>query len=291
MAERKARLGDIRRERFGWIAGCAVAIAAGLVATPAHAQGGLLSARAGSKVLLDRYICAFRPGHVPVPGIRAEAQRMARPVGATVRNVYSRSLRGFSLSATDQAIRRMQLLNPILAYCEPDQVVQLVPERRDRRTAQVQVPGPMKQVTPWGIKRVGGSVRDVETCLVTLRLQRRLPDLGPTREYRLADGQLVHQAAGHVRDSRIEMTMALLGRMGREDAASLLAEVALEEGSAALRWQALRECLALDTLTGFTKLCAVVRSMDDELAPMAGALRSQLIEAHPQLAEIAECHA
>lgn len=134
-------------------------------------------------------------------------------------------------------------------------------------------------------------LRDVETCLVTLRLQRRFTDAGPTREYRLADSQLVHQAAGNLRDSRTEMMIALAGRMGRTDAAPLLAEIALEEGSTALRWQGLRECLALETLAGFTALCTIARRLDDELAPAAGALRSQLIEAHPQLAEIEPCHA
>jgi hypothetical protein len=133
-------------------------------------------------------------------------------------------------------------------------------------------------------------LRDVEGCLVTLRLQRRLRNAGPTREFRLTDGELVHQAAGNVRDSRIEVMMALAGRMGRKDAAPLLAEIVREEGSAALRWQALRECLALDTRVGFTTLCAIARSPSDELAPPAGALRSQLIEAHPQLADLEPCH-
>lgn len=133
-------------------------------------------------------------------------------------------------------------------------------------------------------------LRHVEGCLVTLRLQRRLSQAGPTREYRLADGCLVHQAAGNVRDSRIEMMMALLGRMGRRDAAPLLAEIAWGQGSAALRWQALRECLALDTLAGFTALSAVARSVDDDLTAAAGALRSLLVEAHPRLAEVESCH-
>ncbi|MCX7864920.1 MAG: hypothetical protein N2423_07805, partial [Novosphingobium sp.] len=132
-------------------------------------------------------------------------------------------------------------------------------------------------------------LRGVESCLVTLRLQRRLPKAGPTREYRLADGVLVHQAAGDVRDSRIEMMMALLGRMQRSDAAPLFSAIAREEGSMALRWQALRECLALDTRTGFAALTAIARSLDDELAPMAGALRSQLIETYPQLVKIEAC--
>ncbi len=127
----------------------------------------------------------------------------------------------------------------------------------------------------------------VEGCLVSLRLQRRLPDAGPTREYALADGALVHQAAGTPVDSRTELMMALLGRMGRTDAAPAMAAIACEEGSTALRWQALRECLSLDTATGFSALGEVARRADDELAAAAGALRSQLIESYPQLKEIA----
>lgn len=74
----------------------------------------------------------------------------------------------------------------------------------------------------------------VEGCLVSLRLQRRLPEAGPTREYALADGALVHQAAGTPLDSRTELMMALLGRMGRADAAPAMATIACEQGGTAL---------------------------------------------------------
>ena len=134
-------------------------------------------------------------------------------------------------------------------------------------------------------------VRRVDGCLVTLRLQRRRTGAGPTCEYRIADGKLVHQAAGNPRDSRVELMMALLGRMGRSDAVPMLAEIALEPGSTALRWQALRECLALDTGRGFAALTEVARSECDELARPAGAFRSQLVESYPQLLEIAACPA
>ena len=92
----------------------------------------------------------------------------------------------------------------------------------------------------------------VDGCLVSLRLQRRPANAGPAREYELASGRLIHQAAGNPRDSRIEMMLALLGRMGRGDAAPLMARMAREDGSAALRWQALRECLALDYAGGLS---------------------------------------
>ena len=126
----------------------------------------------------------------------------------------------------------------------------------------------------------------VAGCLVSLRLTRRHAVPAPTREVELASGRVVHQSAGSPRESRQELMVNLLGRMGRADAAPVLAEMAQETGAAGLRWQALRECLTLDTLAGFRALGAVAQSGADPLAPAAGALRAQLIATHPQLAEI-----
>ncbi|MFN3517270.1 MAG: hypothetical protein ACK4YM_08940 [Novosphingobium sp.] len=134
-------------------------------------------------------------------------------------------------------------------------------------------------------------LRRVEGILVSLRLQRRCETGEVTREYALADGTLLHQAAGCPRDSRLELAAALLGRMGRSDAAPLLAAMAEEQGSPALRWQALRECLALDSAAGFAALCRIARAPDDPLAVPAGALRAQLLEAHPQLSRVCPCPA
>lgn len=133
-------------------------------------------------------------------------------------------------------------------------------------------------------------VRGVQGCLVSLRLQRRSVRAGVTREFALEDGRLLHQAAGNPRDSRIELMMAALGRMGRADAAPLFAEIASGEGAEALRWQALRECLALDTLTGFTTLTTIAGNAVDTLSGAAEGLRAQLVSAYPQLAGIEQCH-
>lgn len=130
-------------------------------------------------------------------------------------------------------------------------------------------------------------MRDVQGCLVSLRLQRRNESAGATREHALEDGRLLHQAAGNPRDSRLELMMAALGRMGRTDAAPLMAEIAAGEGAEALRWQALRECLVLDTLTGFTTLASIAGNAVDALSGPAEELRSQLVGAYPQLAGIA----
>lgn len=126
-------------------------------------------------------------------------------------------------------------------------------------------------------------VERVETRLVSLRLHRASPDPGPAREYDLSNGRLRHQASGDVRASRQEAMLALLGRMGRTEAAPTMAEIARGAGSDGLRWQALRETLALDTAAGFRALSDVARAPGDPLAMPAGALRGQLVEAHPEL--------
>src|SRR5690606_29933187 len=113
-------------------------------------------------------------------------------------------------------------------------------------------------------------VTRVETRLVSLRLHRTQFDPGPSQEHDLATGELRHQAAGEVRASRLETMLALLGRMGRTEAAPVMATMAREAGHDGLRWQALREALALDTAEGFRALCDVARASDDPLAMPAG---------------------
>lgn len=129
----------------------------------------------------------------------------------------------------------------------------------------------------------------IPTTLVLLKLQRRVETGAVAREYRLSDGEQVHQASASLRESRLELAAALLGRMGRSDAAPLLAAMAEERGGASLRWQSLRECIALDSGTGFATLCRIAARADDPLASPAGALRAQLLETYPQLKEVALC--
>lgn len=131
-----------------------------------------------------------------------------------------------------------------------------------------------------------------EGALLMLRLQRRCAGPAPVREFALADGVQIHQSASSARESRHEIAAALLGRMGRKDAAPVLADLARDRACGEmLRWQALRECLALDTLTGFHALTAIARHDGDGLAHAAGALRAQLIEQHPVLGSIEPCPA
>jgi hypothetical protein len=129
-------------------------------------------------------------------------------------------------------------------------------------------------------------VEAVERRFVVLRLVRFAAEPQPTREYCLASGRLLQQSAGQIGTSRQEASIALLGRMRRADAAPEFVRVATGEGDASLRWQALREALALDTASGFRALLQVARRDEDPLAAQAGALRAQLLESYPELGQL-----
>ena len=121
--------------------------------------------------------------------------------------------------------------------------------------------------------------------LVILRLARGAASPVPAREYRIADGTLIHCASGDRGESRDEMAAAVLGAMRRGDAVPVLAAIAGEEagGSEHLRWQALCQALALNTAAGFALLTDRALDPTDPLAEPAGALRATLIERHPEL--------
>ncbi|WP_340589423.1 hypothetical protein [Erythrobacter alti] len=129
--------------------------------------------------------------------------------------------------------------------------------------------------------------------LVVLRLVRSAAEPQPGRQYDAETGDMLMQTAATIATSRQEAIIALLGRMNRTDAAPEMARTALGEGDVSLRWQALRECLALDSEQGFCALSQLARRADDPLAASAGALRAQLLETHAELAQLetAQCPA
>ena len=131
-----------------------------------------------------------------------------------------------------------------------------------------------------------------EGPLVLLRLQRRREGPQPCTEVALADGRELRRAAASSRESRHALAAALLGAMGRADAAPLLAEIAGErQRGDTLRWEALRQCLGLATAQGFETLCRIARDAGDPLCTPAGAMRAALVERHPMLAELDRCRA
>lgn len=126
----------------------------------------------------------------------------------------------------------------------------------------------------------------VHGTLVVLRLTRTVANPRPADEVLLETGAILHRASGTKLESQREIALELLGRMGRGDAAEAMEQQA-RHGSDQKRWLAIRECLALDVARGFHLLAQCAANSDDSLAATAGALRAQLIEAHPELEALA----
>lgn len=117
-------------------------------------------------------------------------------------------------------------------------------------------------------------VRAVGTSMLVLRLQRAIGGVPIVREYALSDGRLVHRAAFDASDSQLELAMATLRAMGRHDGVAGMRAIALGRGELSLRWQALRELLALDLEAGLGAICEIEAAPDDPLVAQVGALRS-----------------
>ena len=181
----------------------------------------------------------------------------------------------------------------VLAGSADIRFLELLEEQRGRAAIDCDT----RRITAGEVMRFAGrentkSILRVHGRMVVLRLSRTDEMPCDACEYALDDGRLLHRASGSRQESNVEMKAALLGRMGRRDAAPVLARHT-RKGSDHARWQALRECLALDSGIGFAALSRIASDPGDPLAATAGALRAQLLETYPQLAsqELSECPA
>jgi hypothetical protein len=131
-------------------------------------------------------------------------------------------------------------------------------------------------------------LREVSGSLVVLRLQRLTSLHDPVREVALGDGDLRSQAALTAEYSRMDMAMAALAALGRQDAVPALSRLVHGQGPAALRWQALRAILALDTRAGLVLLRTVASSDDPALSGPARDLHRTLVAQWPELEKVAQ---
>ena len=123
---------------------------------------------------------------------------------------------------------------------------------------------------------------EVEGSFVVLQLVRTAANPRPTCEYRLEDSALLHRSCADKRASQAEMALAVLGEMRRTDAVPVMAALA-ESGPAHLRWESVRQSLALDPLAGAALLSSLAADSGDELQQPAARLLAQLRDKHPQL--------
>lgn len=132
------------------------------------------------------------------------------------------------------------------------------------------------------------AIVSVEAPLVFLRVAREPEHPELTREVEISTGRVLHRASACPSESRVELAAALLGAMGREDAAPALAAYACGQAGEGARWQALRHALALDTAAGFAALCGIADCCSDVLSREAARLRESLCTTYPQLTNMRE---
>lgn len=123
---------------------------------------------------------------------------------------------------------------------------------------------------------------EVEGRLVLLQLSRTAQQPKPSRELNLKDGSLLMQSDGDKLTSQSSMALAVLGALGRKDAVPVMGKLA-SNGPAHLRWEAVRQMLALDPFGGIDALDRMAADPADELAAPARNLAAQLRDQYPGL--------
>ncbi len=123
--------------------------------------------------------------------------------------------------------------------------------------------------------------------LLVLHLSRTPPAPQPSEEIALADGRSLKIISDCKRTSQQIMALGVLGALRHEGAVPAMAATARDCSAARdLRWEALRQCLALDTRAGLALLAALAQGPGDPLAAPARALQRQLAASDPALAAL-----
>ena len=119
-----------------------------------------------------------------------------------------------------------------------------------------------------------------------LKIAEAIAEEAP-EEIALADGRCLKIISGCKRTSQHIMALGVLGALRHEGAVPAMAATARDCSAARdLRWEALRQCLALDTRAGLALLAALAKGPGDPLAAPARALQRQLAASDPALAAL-----
>lgn len=128
-------------------------------------------------------------------------------------------------------------------------------------------------------------IHAAETSLLVLRLSRMPANPEPSREFSLPDGQLIRASSGCKRTSQSMVALAVLGALSHRPAAAPMERLALNPDKPRhLRWEALRQLLAMDARAGTVLLERLANERGGVLAGPAAALWRNLVAAHPELA-------
>jgi hypothetical protein len=123
--------------------------------------------------------------------------------------------------------------------------------------------------------------------LLVLQLTREPAHPAPSREVALTDGRLLKTISGCKRTSQQLMALAVLGALGHRPALDEMTRLARDIGADRdLRWEALRQCLALDAARGLALLATLAGDGGDTLNAPSAALHRQLLARRPDLAAL-----
>lgn len=123
--------------------------------------------------------------------------------------------------------------------------------------------------------------------LLLLQLTRETAHPAPSQEIALADGTVIKTISGCKVTGQNIMALGVLGALAHRPALAEMERLALDGAAMCdLRWEALRQCLALDARRGLALLAVLTARVEDLLSPPAAALQHQLATARPDLAAL-----
>jgi hypothetical protein len=110
---------------------------------------------------------------------------------------------------------------------------------------------------------------------------------GPSREIGVDDGRLIATISGCKRSSQQMMALGVIGALDHRAGIGAMAALAGDASRPRdLRWEAMRQVLAMDAPRGLALLAALAGHGSDTLAVPAAALQRQLIAARPEFADL-----
>ncbi|MCK0128827.1 hypothetical protein [Erythrobacter sp. F6033] len=132
-------------------------------------------------------------------------------------------------------------------------------------------------------------ITSVDGAFVMLQISRVPQKPMPSLEYRLSDGALLRTISGDKAASQRLMALSVLGALAGdvERARSTMESVALDQiEDLDVRWEAVRQILAADSVRGWDVLGRLANDPADDLAPPAGRFREQLLSQSPAFGQL-----
>lgn len=129
----------------------------------------------------------------------------------------------------------------------------------------------------------------VKASLVLLQLIREPAAPAPTREVSTSDGKTVRIASGDKSASQAVMALGVLGALGECRSLVAMADTALNRREDMdVRWEAVRQTLALDAARGMALLETLAARSNEPLNHEATRLKQSLLAAQPELRALAK---